>query len=391
MHWNPSTVRDQRIRFVLEVQQRRRSFAESCRRFNISRTAGYTWWNRFLEGGLEALEDRSHRPHHCPHATPQPVVDHVLELRKKFGWGSRKLRKLTLERFGWAPARRTIDRILERAGLLVQKRPNPKTHLHPGKPLTPMDEPNAVWTTDFKGQFKLLGGPYCYPLTIQDGFSRFLIVCQGLRTTSFKLVKPLFISAFREFGMPQVIRSDNGPPFASIGLARLSRLSVWFLRLGIWPETIEPGKPQQNGKHERMHRTLKRQATRPPKADFPAQQRHFNEFRHTFNHIRPHEALCDKTPASVYQPSSCSYPSRLPQPEYPDHFEVRKVSTNGGIRWHSKWINIGTAFGSEFIGLEPIGDALWQIYFGNATLGWFDEDLFIITDLKGNNGRNPIC
>ena len=190
-----------------------------------------------------------------------------------------------------------------------------------------------------------------------------------------ELAKPVFIKTFREFGLPAVIRSDNGTPFASIGLARLTRLSAWWIRLGIRPETIEPGKPQQNGRHERMHRTLKREATQPPKANLSAQQRHFNDFRRTFNHIRPHEALDDATPHSVYRSALRAYPDVLPPLEYPDHFEVRKVSTNGGIRWHARWINISSALGNEFIGLEPIGPALWQVYFGPTTLGWFDEEL----------------
>ena len=187
------------------------------------------------------------------------------------------------------------------------------------------------------------------------------------------------------------LEKELGTPFASVGLARLTRLSAWWIRLGIRPETIEPGKPQQNGRHERMHRTLKREATRPPKANLSAQQRHFNDFRHTFNHIRPHEALDDATPDSVYRSALRAYPDVLPPIEYPEHFEVRKVSTNGGIRWHSRWINISSALGNEFIGLEPIGPALWQVYFGPTTLGWFDEELFVIFDTHGNTGRNPIC
>lgn len=391
MAWNGSTVYEQRVRFVLEVQQGTFSFAESCRRYNISRTAGYTWWNRFIEEGFEGLHDRSHRPHSCPHATPEAIEKRLVEFRKQFGWGSRKTRKLVLEEFGAAPARRTIDRIFERYDLLTKKRKGPRKPGHPGKPLTPFDEPNGVWTTDFKGQFKMRNGRYCYPLTIQDGFSRYLLGCKGLYTTSIELAKPVFINTFREFGLPAVIRSDNGSPFASIGLARLTRLSAWWIRLGIIPETIEPGKPQQNGRHERMHRTLKREATRPPRADLSAQQRHFNTFRHTFNFIRPHEALDDATPASVYQPSPRPFPETLPPLDYPAHFEVRKVSTNGGIRWHSRWINISSALGNEFIALEPIGPALWQIYFGPVTLGWFDEELFVIIDINGNTGRNPIC
>ena len=180
MDWNQSTMYEQRVRFILEVQQRTFSFAESCRRYGISRTAGYTWWTRFLAEGFEGLHDRSHRPHHCPHAIADPIVEHVVDLRQRYGWGSRKIRKLTAEKFGGAPARRTIDRIFERHDLITKKRRRSGKPGHPGKPLTPMDEPNAVWTVDFKGQFKMLNGRYCYPLTIQDGFSRFLLECQGV-------------------------------------------------------------------------------------------------------------------------------------------------------------------------------------------------------------------
>ena len=251
MDWNQSTMYEQRVRFILEVQQRTFSFAESCRRYSISRAAGYKWWTRFLAEGFEGLHDRSHRPHHCPHAVAEGVVEHVVDLRQRYGWGSRKIRKLTAEKFGEAPARRTIDRIFERHDLITKKRRRSGKPGHPGKPLTPMDEPNAVWTVDFKGQFKMLNGRYCYPLTIQDGFSRFLLECRGLYSTSIELAKPVFIKVFREFGVPAVIRSDNGTPFASIGpIARLTRLSAWWIRLGIRPETIEPGKPQQNGRHE---------------------------------------------------------------------------------------------------------------------------------------------
>ena len=199
MQWNQSTMYEQRVRFILEVQQRTFSLAESCRRYGISRTAGYTWWNRFLTEGFEGLYDRSHRPHHCPHAVADPFVEHIVDLRQRYGWGSRKIRKLTAEKFGWAPARRTIDRIFGRHDLLTKKRRRPGKPGHPGKPLTPMDEPNAVWTVDFKGQFKMLNGRYCYPLTIQDGFSRFLLECRGLYSTSIELAKACFHQ-----GLPRV-------------------------------------------------------------------------------------------------------------------------------------------------------------------------------------------
>ena len=265
MDWNQSTMYEQRVRFILEVQQRTFSFAESCRRYGISRTAGYTWWTRFLAEGFEGLHDRSHRPHHCPHAVAEPIVEHVVDLRQRYGWGSRKIRKLTAVKFGSAPARRRIDRIFERHDLITKKRRRSGKPGHPGKPLTPMDEPNAVWTVDFKGQFKMRSGRYCYPLTIQDGFSRFLLECRGLYSTSIELAKPVFIKTFRE------VRPTRRHPLRQRHALRFHRprsthtaQRPWWIRLGIRPETIEPGKPQQNGRHERMQRTLKREATRPP-------------------------------------------------------------------------------------------------------------------------------
>jgi transposase InsO family protein len=391
MPWNESTVYEQRVRFVLEVEQETFSFSESCRRYGISRTAGYRWWNRYQAQGLEGLHDRSHRPYHCPHATPSEVEEHIVELRRRFGWGSRKLRKLTRDHFGYAPARRTIDRILEHHDLITARRRGPSKRPHPGKPLTVAESCNHIWTVDFKGPFKMKNARYCYPLTVQDVFSRYLLACKGRHSTAIDDAMPVFVDTFREHGLPQVIRSDNGGPFASIGLARLSRLSIWFVRLGIWPETIEPVSPHQNGKHERMHRTLKREATRPPQGNLSAQQRHFNRFRETFNTVRPHEALDDETPGSLFEASTRPYPETLPPSEYPGHFEVRRVSTNGGIRWSNRWINIGTAFGAEYIGLEPIGPSLWEIYLDTFTIGWLDDDLHAIIDINATTGRNPIC
>ena len=220
MDWNQSTMYEQRVRFILEVQQRTFTFAESCRRYGISRTAGYTWWKRFLAEGFEGLHDRSHRPHHCPHAVAVPFVEHIVDLRQRYGWGSRKIRKLTAEKFGSAPARRTIDRIFERHDLITKKRRRSGKPGHPGKPLTPMDQPNAVWTVDFKGQFKMLNGRYCYPLTIQDGFSRFLLECRGCiprRSSSPSLYSSRFSasSAYPPSSAPTTVR----PSLPSASLA----------------------------------------------------------------------------------------------------------------------------------------------------------------------------
>ena len=278
--------------------------SESCRRYGISRTAGYTWWTRFLAEGFEGLHDRSHRPHHCPHAVAEPIVEHVVDLRQRYGWGSRKIRKLTAEKFGGAPARRTIDRIFERHDLITKKRRRSGKPGHPGKRSRPWMSPTRSGPSTSKGSSRcsILLSPH--PGRLQS------ISCssEGVVFQSIELAKPVFINVFREFGLPAVIRSDNGTPFASIGLAR----SAWWIRLG--PETI--GKPQQNGRHERMHRTLKREATQPPKANLSAQQRHFNDFRRTFNHM-----LDDATPHSVYRrllpfPLRCPRSSRSSAPHH---------------------------------------------------------------------------
>jgi hypothetical protein len=252
-----------------------------------------------------------------------------------------------------------------------------------------MDAPNAVWTTDFKGEFKTRDGIYCYPLTIADGYSRYLLACHGLPSTATAGVQPVFRQLFREYGLPARIRSDNGVPFATIALGRLSTLSVWWVRLGILPDLIEPSSPQQNGRHERMHRTLKAEATKPPQAHARAQQRRFDAFRAEYNTERPHEALGQATPASWYTASTRSYPERLPALEYPAHGEVRRVSRNGGIRWHNYWVNVSHVLAEEDVAFEEIDDGIWSVAFGPLVLGRFDERRRRIEDANGYRSRNP--
>lgn len=250
-----------------------------------------------------------------------------------------------------------------------------------------MPAPNAVWCADFKGQFKTGDGRYCYPLTVTDGYSRYLLACQGLRTTATAQAKPVFARLFQEFGLPQRIRTDNGVPFATNTLARLSSLSAWWVRLGVLPDLIEPGKPQQNGRHERMHRTLKAETIRPAAASLAAQQRRFNRFRAEFNHERPHEALDQQTPASCYVPSARPMPRKLPALEYPDRFEVRLVSANGGIRWNKHWINVSLVCAGEYVGFEEIDDGIWNVYFGPLKLGRLLEQHLRIEDAYGRLKR----
>ncbi len=260
---------------------------------------------------------------------------------------------------------------------------------HPGRPTSRVLAPNDLWCADFKGEFKTGDGIYCYPLTVTDEHSRFLLGCQALRSTKVVEAKPVFTRLFKEYGLPKRIRTDNGVPFATNTLARLSRLSAWWVRLGVLPEFIEPGKPQQNARHERMHRTLKAETTRPPAGSSRAQQRKFNRFREEFNLERPHEALDMQMPASCYERSPREMPNRLPPLEYPDRFEVRYVSANGGIRWKKHaWVNVSTVCIGEYVGLEEIDDGLWDVYFGALRLGRLHERQMRIEDAYGRLRRH---
>ena len=391
MPWSETTPMDERLQFVADVLGELDDTSALCRRRGISRKTGYKWLARYAAGGAAALAERSHRPHACPHATAPDAVDALCELRRRHPtWGPKKLLAILATRRPALvlPAPSTAAALLKRAGLvLAPRRQRPLGH--PGRPSAPMDVPNAIWTADFKGEFKTRDGIYCYPLTVADGASRYLLACRALRSTATAGAQPVFEALFREYGLPARIRSDNGVPFATIALGRLSTLSVWWVRLGILPDLIEPGSPQQNGRHERMHKTLKAEATRPPEAHARAQQRRFDRFRAEFNTERPHEALRQMTPASVYTPSPRPYPARLPSLEYPAHCEVRRVSRNGGIRWHNHWVNVSHVLAEEYVAFEEIDDGIWTVTFGPMVLGRFDERTLRIEDANGYRSRNP--
>jgi transposase InsO family protein len=381
---------DQKTQFIADYLRQTLSITELCLHYSISRKTAYKWISRYHDAGLSGLQDRSRKPRSCPHQTESDLVQALLEARRRHPtWGAKKLLKLLSkgdpDRI-W-PARATVCDLLARHGLI--KQPRKRRHLgHPGKPSTLIAAPNQVWCADFKGQFKTRDGLYCYPLTITDGFSRYLLACQGLLTTACADAKTVFTKVFREFGLPERIRTDNGVPFATVSLARLSSLSAWWIRLGILPELIEPGKPQQNGRHERRHRTLKAETTRPPAANRPAQQRKFNGFQEEYNQVRPHEALNLETPASFYQPSLRAYPEKLPRLEYPAQFETRYVSDNGGIRWNSDWVNVSSCCAGEYVGLEEIDNGVWNVYFGPVKLGRLIEEQMRIEDASGQLWRH---
>lgn len=396
MPWRQVDAMTERLRFVRDARQRLVSFTELCAIYGISRFTGYKWLKRANASGLDFLQELSRRPHTCPHATPAALQARLLEARRHHPtWGPRKLLALMRRQdrrrgddFAW-PARSTVAELLRRNGLTAKRRRR-VVRGHPGKPLTPMTAPNVIWTADYKGQFRLGNARYCFPLTVQDGFSRYLLTCRGLSGTTTEECRPVFQRLFQEYGLPEILRTDNGVPFATQALGRLSQLSVWWIRLGIYPELIEPSHPEQNGRHERMHRTLKRATARPPAPTPRSQQQRFDLFRDEYNHVRPHEALGDATPASCYTRSPRPYPSSLPPLAYPPHFEVRLVSVNGGIRWLGDWVNVSHVLGGEYVGLEEVDEGEWGLYFGRLRLGRFHEPLRRVEDDHGRLARKRV-
>jgi transposase InsO family protein len=366
---------------------------ELCDQYGISRKTAYKWIDRYLRQGPAGLEERTRRPNTSPSRTPDEIQYALLEARRRHpSWGAKKLLTLVHKRHPrWdLPHRSTVCEILSRNGM-VSKKPRRRRIGHPGRPHSAILAPNDVWSADFKGQFKTGNGRYCYPLTVTDNFSRYLLACQALNSTAVDEAKPVFTRLFNEYGLPKRIRTDNGVPFATTTLARLSRLSAWWVRLGVMPEFIEPGKPQQNGRHERMHLTLKAETTRPPAHSLPAQQRKFNIFINEFNHERPHEALDQQTPDACYDRSPRKMPAKIKPFVYPDRFEVRYVSGNGGIRWKNRhWVNVSTVCIGEYVGLEEIDNGIWSVYFGPLKLGRLDERHMRIEDQYGQLKRHNV-
>jgi putative transposase len=390
MPWREASPMDQRTQFIADHLRDTLTITELCELYGISRKTGYKWIDRYLRHGPAGLEEHSRRPRCSPNQTSDEIVSAILEARRRHPqWGGRKLLALLHKHHPrWSlPGRSTASEILKRHGMVPRRRRRRRIG-HPGKPTRHILAANDVWSADFKGQFLTGDGWYCYPLTVADGFSRFLLGCQALGSTAEADAKPVFTRLFKEYGLPRRMRTDNGVPFATPTLGRLSKLSAWWVRLGIVPEFIEPGHPEQNGRHERMHRTLKAATTRPAAGSLAAQQRRFNLFREEFNHERPHEALDDATPAACYTPSPRPMPDRLPPLEYPDRFETRYVSANGGIRWNSRWVNVSTVCAGEYVGLEEIADGVWTVYFGPLRLGRFHERRMRIEDESGRFYRH---
>ena len=383
MSWKGVTVMDQKVRFISEYLKRFFRFSELCEQFSISRKTGYKWVKRYQADKVRGLEDRSHRPHTCPHKTDEGITTSLVTLRGKHPtWGPKKLLGLLQrkEHRDDYPAISTAADILKRSGLIKAERRNHK-RLHPGCPTTVSNQPNQIWTADYKGQFKMRNGEYCYPLTVCDMHSRYLLGCEAHPGVSLERTKQYFSLLFEQYGLPERIRTDNGVPFASSAIARLSALSVWWIKLGIYPELIEPGCPEQNGKHERMHRTLKKETTIPAEKNLYNQQERFDVFRKEYNTIRPHESLEMKTPAELYTPSVRKMPKKLMHYDYPSYFEVRLVSNNGGTRWHKRRLPVSQTLAKEYIGFEEIDNGIYNVYFCNLLIGRFFEELHRIKDI----------
>ena len=375
MPWLETDAVEQRRDFVRDVHLAVYTISELCERYGISRKTGYKWLRRFDAGGRRALTDRSRAPHRCPHRIAAATAELICAARRAHPtWGPRTLLDWLAPRHPAfvRPALSTVSDLLTRHGLSKPRRRR-RRYAHPGVVPAVTAAPNDVWTADFKGHFRTRNGLYCYPLTVADQHTRYLLACHALPATKYVGVRPIFARLFRAYGLPRAIRTDNGVPFANHGLHGLTRLNVWWLRLGIQHQRIRPAHPQENGTHERMHRTLKYDATRPPRAHLAAQQRAFVAFRRVYNEERPHQALGGRPPAALYQPSPRRYPRRLPPIEYPRHFAVRRVVQGGQIYFKKRLLFLAKALEDYPVGLEEIADGVWSIHFCHVRLGHVDE------------------
>ncbi|MEZ5357820.1 MAG: leucine zipper domain-containing protein [Candidatus Zixiibacteriota bacterium] len=366
---------DERIKFIGMYLEEVYTMTTLCLHFGISRKTGYKWLNRYRSEGAEGLNERSRAPYHQARKTPPEIEAAILAaarsgLVKKGPKKVRRILELTDPAIAW-PAVSTIGAILKRHGLVVPRKRRRKSPPYE-YPLAGCDYPNAVWSADLKGWFLTRNGDRCDPLTITDNYSRYILRCQLVRPATHHSMQPVFEHAFREFGVPVAIRTDNGAPFATTAVGGLSRLSVWWIRLGIIPERIMPGKPQQNPRHERMHRTLKHDTCKPPQSTWERQQAVFDQFCYEFNHERPHESIDQRFPAELYQSSPRPYPEILPEMGYPDDMVTRKVHHQGDIKWKGKHLYLTEILAGQTIGLRQVTEQRLDIYFGPIRLAQLD-------------------
>jgi putative transposase len=393
MPWRECHVMDERLRFVARRLEGEK-MAPLCAEFGISRKTGYKIFERYKDCGVAAFTDRSRRPYRQANRLPPQLEATIVRLKREYpDWGAPKIRE-KLRRQSTAPhlpAISTVHAVLDRHGLVRHRR-----RRRPGATGTALSrpvEPNALWCADYKGEFMLGDRRYCYPLTITDFASRYLLTCEALATTQEKFAFTVFERTFKDFGLPRTIRTDNGVPFASpTALYRLSKLAVWWLRLGIQIERIQPGQPQQNGRHERMHRTLKTEATKPAAANFLQQQARFDAFLEQYNHERPHQALAMKVPADVYRRSTRHYRG-LDDLTYPFADATFTVTHCGRICFHGRKVNLSHVFAGQNVGVTQVGERIWLVTFMQYDLGYFDDEACRLEPIENPFGPKvlPMC
>ncbi len=374
MPWKECKPMDERLKFIGRYLSGEK-MAPLCREFGISRVTGYKIVNRYKEVGLDALYDRSRAPYRQANRLPYQVERTILGIKKEHpSWGAPKIRDKLIREYPMIqpPAISTVHAVLDRNGLV--KRRKRRRYKAQGTALKGARQPNGLWCADYKGEFMLGNKQYCYPLTITDYRSRYLLACEGLESTQSNFAFSVFERTFKDFGIPQAIRTDNGLPFASPNaLFGMSKLSVWWLRLGIQIQRIKPGHPQQNGRHERMHRTLKDEATRPPSFNFLQQQERFDHFVGVYNNERPHQSLGGIYPGDVYTPSTRPY-AMPAEPEYPWHDRTIRVTRCGRICIGKRKINFSTVFAGQLVGIREVEDQIWLVSFMDYDLGYFDNE-----------------
>lgn len=374
MPWKECKRMDERLRFVARLLDGE-PMSALCREFGVSRPTGYKIFNRYKDFGLEGLNDRSRRPYRHANKLPFQVERAIISLKAKYpNWGAAKIHEKIVRGFPMIkpPAKSTIHAVLDRHGLVKRRRR--RRYKAEGTPLSNAREPNRLWCADYKGEFLLGNHQYCYPLTITDYSSRYLLACEGLDSTKSTFAFAVFERVFKEFGVPDAIRTDNGVPFASPNaLFGLSKLSVWWLRLGINIERIKPGHPEQNGRHERMHLTLKKEATQPAAPNFLQQQAKFDTFLDEYNQERPHQALGMKFPAELYAPSRRPYRG-LEEVDYPLHDKTVTVTQCGRVCFKRKKIHLSTVLAGQNVGIKQVDDRIWLVSFMRYDLGFFDDE-----------------
>lgn len=390
MPWKESRASDERLKFIAEVLSGDSTMTDLCRHFGISRKTGYKWKKRYEVGGTAALVDLGRRPHSHPSAMPESTRKRIIEMRQQHPtWGARKIRARLqrIEATKCWPAASTIHRAVAAAGMIRLAR---KRRTVPYvQPLVPATRPNQVWCMDFKGSFECGNGERCDTFTVTDAFSRFVLYCQAIDNLGHEEVDRICDALMKNYGVPERIRTDNGTPFSSISGLGISKLSVKWARLGIVHERIEPGKPTQNGRHERLHRTLKEDTASPPAQSLAKQRERFLAFQHCFNEQRPHQALLMQTPASVYRTSMQAFPDSINDITYDDRHIVRPVRRNGTIRWRGKEVFITEVLRRERIGLLPILSGAFQVHFGQLYLGILDGETAVFNPNRGCLAEHP--